>query len=110
MKLAVIGSRNLTEIRLEDYIPAETNEIVSGGAQGVDKLAEEYAKRYALPLTLFLPQYQKYGKCAPLKRNEEIAAYADEALIFWDGRSRGTAHAVACFQSLDKPVRIIVLG
>ena len=36
MKVAVVGSRNLTNIELEQYISEEVEEIVSGGAVGVD--------------------------------------------------------------------------
>ena len=36
MKVAVIGSRNLTVSNLEKYLPAGVTEIVSGGARGVD--------------------------------------------------------------------------
>ena len=36
MKIAIIGSRNLHVDHLEDYIPKECTEIVSGGASGID--------------------------------------------------------------------------
>ena len=44
MKLAIVGSRKLTNISLDLYINSEVNEIVSGGAIGVDFCAAEYAK------------------------------------------------------------------
>lgn len=43
MKLAVIGSRGLGGITLPGYIPADADEIISGGAAGIDTLAREYA-------------------------------------------------------------------
>ena len=85
-------------------------EIVSGGAKGVDSLAREYAHDRDIKLTEFLPDYRRYGRGAPLKRNESIAEYADEALAFWDGHSKGTAHAVRLFKSLGKPVTLITLS
>lgn len=36
MRVAVIGSRGLLVDDLEDYLPEETTEIISGGARGVD--------------------------------------------------------------------------
>ena len=42
MKLAIIGSRNLTETEIDEYIPCGVTEIVSGGAKGIDTLAREY--------------------------------------------------------------------
>jgi len=107
VKLAVIGSRNFPSIRLENYIPAHVTEIVSGGARGIDRLAKEFAKETHIPLTEFLPDYNRYGRGAPLKRNGEIAAYADECLAFWDGMSRGTAHAITQFRRVGKKVTVI---
>ena len=68
--------------------------IVSGGAKGVDTCAREYAQAHNIPLTEFLPDYTRYGKSAPLKRNLEIIAYADLVLAFWDGKSRGTKYVI----------------
>ena len=56
MKVAVIGSRNLTVSNLEKYLPAGVTEIVSGGARGVDTSAREYARAHGLPCTEFLPE------------------------------------------------------
>ena len=55
MKVAVIGSRNLTVENLGQYLPEETTEIVSGGAKGMDTCAREYAIANGLKLTEFLP-------------------------------------------------------
>ena len=38
------------------------DEIVSGGASGVDKLAEEYAFLHQIPFKLFQADWEKYGK------------------------------------------------
>ena len=56
MKVAVIGSRSLTVVNLEKYLPAGVTEIVSGGARGVDTSAREYARAHGLPCTEFLPE------------------------------------------------------
>lgn len=109
MKLAIIGSRSLNIENLADYLPSDVTEIVTGGADGVDSAAVEYAKKNGIKLTLFLPEYEKYRRAAPLKRNEQIAEYADEAVALWDGSSKGTAHAVKQFQRRNKSVKIIQL-
>jgi len=106
MKVAVIGSRNLIIKDLEKYLPAKTTEIVSGGAIGVDTCAKLYAIRSNLKLTEFLPNYQKYGKRAPLLRNLEIINYADLVLAFWDGQSRGTKFVIEQCKKLEKKVII----
>ena len=110
MKLAIIGSRTLTNIPIDKYIPEGATEIVSGGARGIDNLARDYAKRKGLKLTEFLPRYDVYpGKIAPLKRNEEIANYADAVVAFWDGESKGTVYTVKLFRALRKKVRLVTI-
>ena len=102
MKLAIIGSRGLCDVDIAHCLPRGVSAIVSGGANGIDRLARELAEEKGIRLIEFLPNYARYGKGAPLVRNKEIAAYADEALIFWDGRSRGTAHTLHLFENLQK--------
>lgn len=94
MKVAIIGSRGLAVNNLEKYLPKDTKEIISGGAQGIDACAREYAVANNIKLTEFLPDYKQYGKCAPLKRNITIIENADIVLAFWDGVSRGTAFVI----------------
>ena len=106
MKVAIIGSRNLTAENLGKYLPEETTEIVSGGAKGIDTCAREYAIAKGLKFTEFLPDYQRYGKGAPLKRNLQIIDYADEVLAFWDGQSRGTKFVIEHCKIRNKPVRV----
>ena len=107
MKLAIIGSRDLLVPEMAKYIPEGVTEIVSGGAKGIDRQAAEYARGENILLTEFLPHYERYGRVAPLKRNEQIAAYADAALIFWDGKSKGTLHTLTLFQHLNKKTTVI---
>ena len=94
MKVVVIGSRGLTVNDLGKYLPEDTTEIVSGGAKGIDTCARDYALSHDLKLTEFLPEYNKYGRCAPLKRNLQIIEYADVVIAFWDGKSRGTKYVI----------------
>ena len=60
-------------------------------AAGVDFSAREYALKNGIRIKEFLPEYKKYGKAAPLKRNLQIIEYSDEIFAFWDGKSWGTA-------------------
>ena len=106
MKVAVIGSRNLTVANLEKYLPSGVTEIVSGGARGVDTSAREYARAHGLPCTEFLPEYGKYGRAAPLKRNLQIIEYADLVLAFWDGESRGTAYVIRKCREMNVPCKV----
>ena len=85
MRVAIVGSRSLTVQNLEAYLPQGVTEIISGGARGVDTCARQYALRHHLKLTEFLPDYARYGRAAPLKRNITIIENADLVLAFWDG-------------------------
>lgn len=109
MKIAVIGSRNIILGNISDYLPCGVSEIVSGGARGVDTCAREYANKNGLKLTEFLPEYKKYGKCAPLERNIKIVEYSDEVFIFWDGHSRGTKHVIRMCEKLHKKMHIYMI-
>ena len=106
MRIAVIGSRNLIVTDLERYLPSGTTEIVSGGARGVDSCAREYAQRAGLVFVEILPDYDRYGREAPLVRNREIVNLSDGVVAFWDGHSRGTRMAVEYARSIGVPVRL----
>jgi hypothetical protein len=106
MKVAVIGSRGLTVDNLEKYLPPDITEIVSGGAKGVDTSAREYSTKRGIKLTEFLPDYKKYSRAAPLKRNISIIEYADTVLAFHDGRSRGTKFVIDNCRKIGVPVKV----
>lgn len=106
MRIAIVGSRGLKIENLGDYIPDDATEIVSGGAKGVDTSAKEYAIEHALKLTEFLPEYERYGRAAPLKRNVEIINYSDAVIAFWDGASRGTKYVIDYCKKHDVPVTV----
>ena len=106
----MIGSRGLTVDNLEKYLPDDTTEIISGGARGVDASAREYAQRHGLKLTEYLPEYSKYGRSAPLKRNLTITENADLVLAFWDGLSRGTKYVIDNCKKRNIPVEIHLLN
>lgn len=101
-KTIIAGSRTLTNediiislIReVEADIDASITEVVSGGAAGVDTIGEIFAKEFNLPIKHFIPKWGKYGWRAGPIRNREMAQYADSAIIFWDGASRGTANMI----------------
>lgn len=106
MKVAIIGSRGLNVTNQQDYLPPETTEIISGGARGIDTCARNYAISHGLKLTEFLPEYDKYGRSAPLKRNITIIEASDLVLAFWDGQSRGTKFVIDNCKRLGIEVRV----
>jgi hypothetical protein len=101
MKLIVAGSRTITDeeyvhrlIYLWDSTVAPITEIVSGGAAGVDRLGESYAKAFGVPLVVMPAEWAKYGRKAGIMRNLDMARYADGLLAVWDGTSKGTGNMI----------------
>ena len=108
MKVAGIGSRNLIVKDLSKYLPIDTEEIVSGGAKGVDLCAREYARKKNIKLTEFLPEYNKYYRNAPLQRNIKIVEYSDLVIAFWDEKSKGTKHVIDVCKKQNKKIKIYI--
>ena len=108
MKVAIVGSRGLWVENLGQYLPEDVTEIISGGAKGVDSCARAYAVANGIKLTEYLPEYEKYGRGAPLVRNITIIEHADLVLAFWDGTSHGTMHVIRNCKARGVPVKIFV--
>ncbi len=112
MRVAVIGSREIGDFSIKsmiEHIPENASELVSGGAPGIDTLAEQAAGLLGLPIKIFRPDYEQEGRLAPLLRNIRIVEYADLVIAFWDNHSRGTAHALNHCVQTSKPFRIVSL-
>lgn len=88
----------------------EITEVVSGTANGVDTLGENWADARGVPIKRFPAnwknikvkgavvrqnKYGKYNAAAGHIRNEQMAQYADALIAIWDGESRGTADMIA---------------
>ena len=108
MKVAIIGSRGLEVNDLKRYLPDDITEVVSGGAVGIDRCARKYAIANKLKLTEFLPEYNKYGKGAPLRRNLQIIDYSDYIIAFWDGKSNGTKFVIDNCKKKNKKVTVYI--
>lgn len=110
MKTIIAGSRDITDFAaVEDAFlscPWDVSEIVSGGARGVDTLAENLADLYRIPKTVFPADWAKYKKAAGPLRNEQMARYADALIAVWDGRSPGTRNMIKTASLLKLKVHI----
>ena len=107
MKLLIVGSRSITDFDLSPYISADVDTIISGGAGGIDSLAEQYADLHRLSKYILRPRYDLYGRAAPLKRNEQMVDMADAVLIIWDGRSKGTQYTLKYANKINKPITLV---
>ena len=109
MKLLIVGSRSIKDFDLEKYVPEETEMIITGGADGIDTLAEKYADKKRLSKLVMRPQYHLYGKGAPLKRNEKMLELCDAVLVVWDGSSKGTKYTLNYAEKIGKKVILITV-
>ncbi|MBO5059355.1 MAG: hypothetical protein J6C82_00395 [Clostridia bacterium] len=106
MKLLVVGSRGIENFDISEYVSDDIDTIISGGAKGVDAIAEEFADKHRLSKIILRPQYGIYGKVAPIKRNEELVHMADKILVIWDGVSKGTQYTINYAKKLNKDLQI----
>ena len=110
MRIIIAGSRDFNDVemlnkevlKVLNILYLESNnklrrkdiEMISGTANGADKLGESFAKHYNIKLTLFPADWNKYGKSAGYKRNKQMSLYAKEnngvLIAFWNGTSKGT--------------------
>ncbi len=113
MKLIVAGSRGFTnKLRVfkaldKLYSKRIDIEIVSGLAKGPDTFAKEWAIFNNVPLHEFPADWNRHGKSAGYKRNEEMAKFGDAAAIFWDGKSQGSMHMINLARKYGLKVAVI---
>jgi len=116
MKVGIIGSRGFNNYELVkevmgDYLNRD-NElncelVVSGGAKGADTLGEQWAKENNIPTLIFKPEWDKYGKSAGFRRNQDIVKNCDMVVAFWDGVSKGSKSSIDLCVKLGILVRIV---
>lgn len=111
MKTVVAGSRGFTNYGMLKSVLAhklDISEVVSGTATGADKMGEMWAVESNLPRTLFPADWETYGKRAGHVRNLEMAKYCDQAIVFWDGESKGSKNMIENMKKLGKPCKVVM--
>lgn len=110
MKLAVVGSRTFTDYKLLKLTLDELSGIdliISGGANGADKLVERYAFENGIKTTIYIPEWSKLGRSAGIIRNKIIVESADMVVAFWDGISHGTKNSIELAKKANKILKIM---
>lgn len=113
MRTIVAGSRTINQVEDTVYIIAQNGHIqarnayqivedaivrsnfdvttvVSGTADGVDRMGELWALNNGIPLVFYPPNWREHGKKAGYVRNKAMAENADALVAVWDGESPGT--------------------
>lgn len=120
--IAIVGSRqienpmetihntNFTEEKirnfLRDILTDEISQVVTGGAKGVDKIAEEEAKALNIPVLVIRPE-DPSKKQDYILRNFKIVDLSDEVYVFWNGKSKGTKSVMKYAVKVKKNLNII---
>ena len=115
-KVIVAGSRHFSDFELlvkkcdtllRNKMSTHDVIIVSGTANGADRLGEKYAELRKLTIRRFRPDWDKLGNMAGIVRNAQMLENADSAIVFWDGQSRGSQHMISITQRSGKPLRVV---
>lgn len=109
MKIGIAGSRSL-DLPIPDSAISTENitEIYTGGAVGMDRRVRDFAVKKGIRVTEILPEYDHYGKYAPLVRNELIVRMSDMMYVFWDGKSRGTENVINLCKENNTPYKVFL--
>ena len=116
--LLVVGSRSfrnytLLEEKLNNEIGSRRDiTIVSGGANGADSLAKDYAKYKGFQYIEFRADWKTFGRSAGYKRNEQMHNFISEkkerkVIAFWDGQSKGTQHNFRLAEKFNNKLEVI---
>lgn len=113
--LCIFGSRgiddkehifNELDLLFKQQLP---DEVVSGGAKGVDTIARLWSETRGIKFTEFPADWQAHGKPAGMIRNKRMAEYATNFVGFWDGHSVGTKGMIDIIQRSGKEWTTITL-
>lgn len=108
MKVIIAGSRSFCDYsRLKQYMDnlvmqENIEEVVCGGARGADALGKQWAIERDIPIKMFIPNWNEYGKAAGIIRNHQMGDYADYLVAFWDGKSKGTKDMIDYMRKIGK--------
>jgi len=114
IKVALVGSRNINDMDFverqffrvlrKEGIDIDDVVVVSGGAIGVDTLAQVIAKKHGLSIIIHYPQWWRFGKAAGPMRNAKIVKDADVVLAIRTEASKGTNDLVKKAHTVGKKV------
>jgi hypothetical protein len=121
-KLIIAGTRtfndfNLLTVQTDLYLKSicsldTSNEelditVLSGCANGADKLGEKYAQMRNYKIEQYPANWLLYGKSAGPRRNKQMACVANICIVFWDGKSKGTKNMITLCNRRKIPCCII---
>ena len=121
MNIGIVGSRNFNNYDmlkaavlkvLEEWIikVQDVENIVSGGANGVDKLVEKFSDEFKINKILFpvtKEEWNTYGKAAGPRRNIKIVNASTHLISFPSRNGSGTQSTISLAEKKGIPVKIL---
>jgi predicted Rossmann fold nucleotide-binding protein DprA/Smf involved in DNA uptake len=121
LRLIIAGSRTFADYELlqhslDEFIglhslgdPHPGVVIISGMAKGADLLGLRYAAERGYTVEEFPADWSK-GRSAGPQRNRDMANSANACIVFWDGKSKGTASMIALAKRQQLQLQVIHYG
>ncbi len=115
MKLAIFGSRTLSDERVENLIQNKIDElkpeciITSGETTGVNEIARTKARDNKIRLILEFANNKKYAAGKYEHRSIEILKQCEFVIFIHDGQSKGTLNELAIAKKMHKRYEYIKL-
>ena len=105
------SQRRSTRVRIELLAREDAHvEVIVGGANGADSHARLDARALNLDVTVVMAQWDRYGKGAGMKRNQEMLDFKPNLVIAFHRdllKSKGTRHMVTIARKAGVPVEVI---
>jgi hypothetical protein len=116
MKVGIVGSRGFGDLaQVARYVRGlqPGTVVVSGGALGVDSVAEKEAGRLGMATEIYRVDAEGAASRGEFARranarNQLIVDASDRLVAFWDGESRGTADSIARARRAGKEVTVVM--
>lgn len=116
MKIIIAGSRSIKNKNPVHFAIENSqfniDDVITGGANGVDTAAEDWANSNGIQTETYEPKYEKFDegnkKFAPLERNERMAREGDALIAVWDGKSTGTINMIQNAADEGIPIEVNV--
>lgn len=119
-RVIIAGSRSYTDYaRLKEkclyYLGKKMSDlslevvVISGHAEGADKLGEKFAGEYGLRCEVFPADWKKHGKKAGYLRNLQMAETANAVIAFKSAyaENKGTEIMIDIARKKNIPVRVV---
>ena len=115
-RLVVAGSRNFNDYgllctTLDEVVGELKSEynitIVSGTANGADRLGEKYAEKHGLKIERHPANWGRYGRGAGPIRNAEMVKESDGVIVFWNGESSGAKNIIDCAKAENHLIKVL---